>query len=465
MESMQTQPCSQGRRIIEAMQFPPLNWSLPRLGREVERRVLKNGTVAFLQPDHSLPLVRLHLRVRGGSLHEDRARHRLASIAASAWHLGGTELHSPQEFTDLLELNGIELQVVARLESTALQLSCLSDRLPRALELLGELLAKPRFDEEKLAFVKEKHHEALRRRNDQIEDIAFREFENSLFGDDPQGFDDSWDDISALDLTQVRAWHAAAWNPQRSLLAVSGDFDPEELERQLEKYWAQWIPNDAVLPPIPAQVEQAHKGVFVVEREVTQSSLCLGHLGVSRNEEHLEDVELANYILGGGSFSSRLMDKVRTRDGLAYSIGSHVDLSSLRRGRAIVYGQVKAEETGRVLDCVREEMELLQRELVSEEEFSQARQALENGIKMAFYHSGAASRVFLQLEVLSRPADFYEGYLKRLSQTTRQSVLEAAQRLYRPDDILAVVVGSGELLAPKWPESANLPRLQIRSFS
>lgn len=453
---------SRGRARVEAMRFPELNWELPRVGREVSRFVLSNGLTVFALADRSLPIFSLDFRARGGTLHERKHRKREAALSLSLLRSGGTARYAPEEFDELLDFHGLSLSGQARLETSALTCWGLSSKMDTALELLAELLTQPRLDEAKLAILKGQWAEALRRRNDNPNDVALREFSYLLYGDDPQGWDDCLEELNAFTGDELRAWHCREWDPAHCYLAVSGDFDLEALAEQLERALAVWSPGANVVPTIPALTSAPAQGSYLIDRAVNQSSLCLGMRGVERFDPQLPAIEVANYIFGGGSFSARLMDKVRTREGLAYSIYSVVDTSTLRLGRVLINAQTRTEATQRVLDSVRAEMDLIRTELVSEAELSQAQESLINGILMAFADSDDAVAALMQLEIIGRPRDFFQTFVTGLRQVTREEVREAARRVYRPEEMLTVVVGNAEHLRERCPQSAEWTKHAIK---
>ncbi|MBQ7567953.1 insulinase family protein [bacterium] len=452
---------SKGRDIVDRMAFPDLQWQMPRVGAEVGRTVLSNGLVVYSLADHSLPLMSLDFRARGGYLHPERRCKRLPSVAQSLLCTGGTAEHSPEEFDELVDFHGLTLQGQARLETTALYCCGLAEKLDIALGLVTEMITRPRFDGRKLGIIKEQWREALRRRNDDPADVASREFGLMLYGDDPQGWDDNWEDINSLTEGEIRRWHGQVWDPRHGYLAVCGDFDEDRLIDTLEKAFEAWKPGLGAEFTAPRLSGQAAMGNYLVDREGTQSCICMGMLGLNRFDPQLPAAELANYIFGGGSFSSRLMDKVRTRNGMAYSIYSLADLSTLRRGRVLVSAQTKTENTQRVLSSVHDEMEEMCCKLVGEAEFQQAREALINATIMAFTDTEEALKALMQLEIIGWPSDYYHNLLNRYKEVTREEILEVSKRLFRPQDMLTVVVGDSAKLSQSCPQSAAWKRHEV----
>ena len=446
---------SKGRQLIESMRFPNLDWHIPRIGQEVHRTVLANGLVLYTLPDHSLPLFNLDFRARGGALHEKRRSKRMASVAQSLLRTGGTERHAPDEFDELLDFHGLTLQGQARLETTALSCWGLAEKLPVAVDMAAEAITSPRFDPCKLTVIKEQWREALRRRDDDPTETAGREFSLLLYGDDPQGWDDSWEDIEAFTVEDIRAWHKSVWDPGHCYLAASGDFDEARLIDILEARFADWPRGCDYVPDIPALKGQANEGIYLVPRVGNQSCICMGMLGVDRFDAQLPAIKMANYIFGAGSFFSRLMDKVRTREGLAYSIYSGVDLTLRRRGRVVVSVQTRTEATQRVMESVSAEMEQMRSELVSAAELEQAREALINSTYMAFADTEESLSILMQLEIIGWPEDYYENLLQRYKEVTREEIREVSARLYRPQEMLTVVVGDKEKLAHNCPQSSQ----------
>jgi len=435
---------SQGRQVVDKMVFPPMKFNVPRVGTEVLRRVLPNGMVVWMVPDPTLPRVRARLVVRGGTLHESLPQHGLVALTSTVQRTGGTRNLPPEDLDRRLELEAIELDSGFADEISLLDLDVLSGGLETGLELLAEVARHPRFDAAQLEIAREQLHEELRRQNDTPGRIAQREFPYLLFGQDPSGRRLSWPTVQALSQEDLRAWHARIWTPDRAFLAVAGDFEPEALMARLERVFGDWKPNGTTLPEVPRLGTEPGGGVFLVERPLNQSHVVMGHLGISRDDPDLEAIQVMDYILGSGSFSSRLVEKVRNRAGLAYSVGSKVTTDDPRRGRFQVVFQTRTDATRRAIDLVRAEIDGLREKPVSAAELQQARGSLLNSMVSWFDNPFRTAWRFMELELQGRPYEHFQTRMDKLRAVTQADVQRVARRVLQPDRMVFLVVGQSD---------------------
>lgn len=432
---------SKGGRIVEKMKFPPLTWSVPQVGREVERLTLSNGIVVYLLRDDTLPRVQASLVVRGGSLLEPLEKHGLADLTADLQRTGGTAAFTPEELDRRLEVKAIDLEAGISSETSYVRLDVLRDELPAGLELLAEVALRPRFDPKRIEVTREQIHESLRRQNDRPGQIAGREFPYLVYGDHPFGRKYRWPTVQGITRQDLQDWHARLWTPDRAFLAVAGDFQRDALVADLERVFGGWKPNGVALPDMPTPPQDPAGGVFVVERKLNQSSVMLGHLGVDRQDPDRESLQVLNYILGGGSFSSRLMEQVRNRAGLAYSVSSSLDVASAQRGLFLASFQTRADATRRAIDLVLAEIRGIREKPVTAAELRQAKESLVNGMVFQFDQPFEIVRRLMTLEIQGLPADYYESWARRVAAVTAADVQRVAQRVLQPDRLVLLVVG------------------------
>ncbi len=432
---------SPGRRIVDRMKFPPMKWRIPQVGVEVTRRVLPNGLVVYLLPDASLPRIQVRLLVRGGRLHEPLERAGLAGLASRVQRTGGTRAYAPRELDRRLEIEAVDLETDLSDETSSVSLDVLTDGLSTGLELLAEVALRPRFDSDRLEIAREQVHETLRRQNDRPAGIVDREFRHLLYGDDPAGRKLRWPAVQALTVEDLKAWHSRLWTPDRAYLAVAGDFQPEAMMASLDRVFGNWRPNGQALPEVSALGPEPAAGVFLVERALNQSYVALGHLGVGRDDPDREAVQVMDYILGAGSFSSRLVEVVRNREGLAYSVRSAVSTESPRRGLFKVTFQTRTDATHRALDLVLTEIERMRALPVSAVEVQQARASLLNSMVFRFDDPFETVGRLVALEALGLPADHDQAWAARLQGVTVQDVQRVARRVLHPDRLVILVVG------------------------
>ena len=145
-----------------------------------------------------------------------------------------------------------------------------------------------------------------------------------MFGEHPYGrlIEGSTDTLDAITKDDLVTFYSGFFLPNNAILSIAGDLTSDELDSVMKKYLGAWKKADLSLIP-RADIEGGKtKSVIKIDRDLTQANIILGHLGISRDNPDYYAVSVMNYLLGGGGFSSRLMQSVRDKMGLAYDVHS-----------------------------------------------------------------------------------------------------------------------------------------------
>ena len=204
----------------------------------------------------------------------------------------------------------------------------LKKNLDRTLELFAQVLTAPAFREDRVVQGKNLTIEAIRRQNDDPKEVADREMRKAIYRDHPLGRYPTIASVSALTRDDLVAFHGRYFHPNNVILAVSGDFDRSEILEKLKKAFAGWKRGEVSLPLVPEPSLNAKSEVLLVKKDIGQTVIRMGHLGIDKNNPDLYAINVMNTILGGNGFSSRLMSVVRAKEGLAYNV-----VSSFQAGR------------------------------------------------------------------------------------------------------------------------------------
>jgi zinc protease len=423
------------------LKFEPLEFEIPK----TTRHVLDNGMVVHLLENHELPLVTVTAWVRAGGKYDPADKAGLAALAGMTMRAGGSEKHPMEAFDEELDRISALLGTSFELEHAECKLDVLARNLDRGLELYAELLTKPAFPDPILMRFKQRLAAAYRMRNDDPGGIADREIGKLLYGDHPYAREATPATIGAITRDDLVAMHANTFRPGNVILGVAGDFESEAMLAKLEKLFGGWKAEKAVLPEVPAVNPEPEHGVHLVEKDVTQSSIRIGHLGVKRNSEERVRADLMNIILGGGSFFSRLNGAVRGRQGLAYSVYSQFTRAE-DLGLFQVSTDTKSESTWKAVSIILDEIQKIREEPVTKEELETARGMILNGIVFGFENPADVAEAYVSLEYYGYPADWYDRYLSIVRTITIDEIREVAKRRLDPENITILVVGKASSL-------------------
>jgi zinc protease len=428
------------------------------------REVLSNGTVVFMAEDRMLPLVDIGVLIRAGAAFEPVDKVGLAGLVGEEMTDGGTKTYAPAELDEKLEYLAASISSAFGDTAGSAALSCLSKDLDEGLGLLMEVLRYPRFDEERLRLAKERRLQNVKRRNDSTATIEAIEWNFLMYGDDhfstryPSS--DTIRNISQADLFE---FHKKYVHPGNMIITAWGDFDRKEMLEKLEATFGAWPVGETAPPTFPAPNHQPKPGVYVVDKpDVNQARVSLGHRSIERGSPDEFPLLVANAILGGGGFRSRLMAKVRSDEGLAYSVGSTFGQGVYYPDDFRCFFQTKSNACAYAAQLTIDEIKRLQNEPVSQEELDEAVSMYVEMFPQQFSNRAAVLNVYAQDEHTGRDSKFWQNYVKNLKSVTPADVQRVAKEYLHPNKLVIVAVGNaGDILLGGHDKA---PTLTINKF-
>jgi predicted Zn-dependent peptidase len=432
------------------MIFPPLLWRPPTIGDEVERTTLSNGIILYLYPDRTLPILDLVGLIRGGRLYDPPEKAGLARVAAAQVRAGGTTSIAPDALNEELESLAASLELSAGDEAIEVRLNLLSRHTERGVKLLADVLLRPAFDAGQLELARGRFLEEFRRRRDNPTELLQKEFAALHYTDrHPLGLEPNETSLGSITRQDLVAFHERTIRPDNLILAAAGDFDKESLVALLEESLGTWPGRDRPsLPPVPAVQATSRSGVYLIDRPIPQSSIAIGHFGVDRTNPDRQAIELMNHLLGGGGFTSRITKRVRSAEGLAYSVGSRFGTDGRLPGLFQVVALTRTAATARAVAAILDEITRLRDAPVPASELDAAKEALTNSFLFWFADPTQTVRRLMLLEFEGLPPDYYQTLLGRYRSVTAERLQEVARRYLKPDNLAIVVVGDAKALDP-----------------
>lgn len=427
------------------MTFQPVEFSPP----EPERMILENGMVVYLLEDHELPLVSVTVTMRTGSWLDPIDKIGLASMTGAVMRTGGGGGLSAEQVDAELEQFAGDVSIGIGRQSGSASLDVLSKDVPRGLEILAGLLRRPTFEPARVELAKLQAIEGIRRRQDNPGSIVGREFAKVLYGaDHPSARESSLDSITRITREDLVTFHRDTIHPNGMILGVTGDFKKDEMLAALRKVFGDWkkgtVP-ELKIADVP-EAELSRPVVRFVSKETSQTHLRLGHLSIKENDPDYVALAIANDILGGSSFRSRLFNDVRTKRGLAYSVGSRLNTGTHDQGVWLMRAETKLTSTQEVIERFVANIERMRAEPVSDTELAEAKEAYVNSFVFSFASPSAIVSRLVELEYDGLPKDFLQQLRTKVVALTKEQVQAAAKRHLRPDRLKIVAVGSGETL-------------------
>ncbi|HEX3528854.1 MAG TPA: pitrilysin family protein [Thermoanaerobaculia bacterium] len=438
-------PAAASAQAVHAddLRYPPLpKFEIPR----PERVVLDNGLVVMLLEDHELPLVEVTAVIRAGGRLDPADKIGLAKLGAQVLRNGGSETLPGDQLDDWLDGRGAVIEANADGDVARAVLSSLTRDFPDSLRVFADVLRRPAFDAGKLEVARNQAIGFLSRQNDESEEVLFREFRKLVYGaDSPYARTETYATLGAIRRDDLVAWHRQAFHPDRMVLGLVGDFRTGDALALLRAAFGDWPRGPQGALPEATWKQQASPGVYWAEKkDVTQSNIVLGHLGVRKDDPDYYALEILNNVLSG-AFSSRLISHLRSQKGLAYTVFGQVGSDWDHPGMTLLFVATKTQTTGAAIQALLDDARAVQTtQPPTEEEVAKARQSLLNSF---IFNADTPRRVMsqqLSLEVYGYPLDWLSRYRAGLEAVTPAQVREAAVRHLHPDDFSILVVGTSE---------------------
>lgn len=421
---------------------PPLPPKFPKVGKEIERTVLGNGMVVYLQEDHRLPLVDAMVLIRTGSYYEAPEELRTANLTGELLRTGGTKNYSPEALEERLDFIAANFSVSMQTEECSVSLNVPQKDSEEGLRILADVLRNPVFEQSRLDLAKRQMIFQLRSSNDSPGSILQREFRRLMYTEaHPGGRYPTFQRIEQITRDDLVGFHQKFFHPNQILIGLTGDFKKSEMLETIKKLFGDWPKQEVDLPPLPKVKPEPKPGVYYVEKPVNQSSFWLGHWGVNRDSPDRFAIDLMNDILGGSDLNSRIGERVRTDEGLAYSVGSVFNTNLRDINFFIALAQTKTETTVQAIQSTIDEIRKMKTGTISKNEFDAAKEMFLYSQVFRFAEPSRALSALMNLEYEKLPPDYLEKEFAGYQAVTAEDIDRVAQQYLHPEQLAMFIVG------------------------
>jgi len=434
------------------IKYPPLSYTPP--DPAAFRMTFANGMKGFVQEDHSLPLVNVTAHINFGGLYLPKEKQGLEALMGATLVQGGTKTKDGTAIQERLDFLGGSLGFNVAERTATLTLSVLSKDLDEGLGMFFDVLMNPEFREQPLALAKARAIQQLRQANDSPSGVLSREYEKLLYGDNALTWQPVKANYDAVTPADLKAVHDKFFFPKNIILSAAGDFAKADLKAKIDKAIAGWKNKDLALPAFPKNFPAPEPGVYFVQMTTNQGYIDIGHLGPEDTNPDYYAVQVMNFILGGGSFSSRITSKVRSNEGLSYNQGSRFTYRWGFPGTFSGYVQTKSSTVGYAISLILDELNRIRKEPVSDAELATAVNYYLESFANAFESSSGTMSSFANLEMTGKPLDYYKTYRDRIKAVTKAKVQDVANKYVHPDKAVILIVGDWDPCnkgGDKWP--------------
>jgi zinc protease len=410
-----------------------------------QQETLENGLHLILVEDHEQEGITLAFQMPIGEFCDPVSFEGTTELAIGVLLKGPASL-APEEFSDRLEHAGAGLFTDVGDEHCVIGCKMLSRSFDFILPLFWDMMSKPGLVPRELTRLKREMITGLQAELADPMAIANRHFGSVLCGSrHPVGRIQTIQSVKKITIRHIRDYYTSFVSPENGTLVIAGDFAPIEMLKKCRPVLGAWNKKRTGRPsaagPLPALTATSIR--LVDKPDLSQVSFIIGHPACCELDPARNELALANYILGGGNFSSRLMAHIRSQEGKTYGISSQLSCSR-NYGIFSIATSTQNSKASAMLKSIMEVYHDFAEIGVTEEELEKAKKfALGN---MAFQLEGIVNvaEKLLWLREFGRDVSYIERFNERIGQTTTESV-NAAIRKYLSSSYYAIAaVGKKE---------------------
>ncbi|WP_449044466.1 M16 family metallopeptidase [Paracoccus versutus] len=417
--------------------------SLPARAIEIQEITSPDGIKAWLVEDHSIPFTALSLMFRGGASLDAPGKRGQMSLMTALLEEGAGEMDSVQ-YAEAVEGLGAQNRFDVGDDALTVNARMLTENRDQAAELLRQALAEPRFDPDAVERVRAQLQAVIRSEATSPNAIASKELARLAWGEHPYAtsINGTRETVAALTRDDLVAARDRILARDRVVVAAAGDITAEELGKLI----------DAVLGGLPEQGSaplpdrarlQLTGGVTVIDWDSPQTVVSFAQPGLPMSDPDYFAAFVADHILGGGGFSSRLMDEIREKRGLTYGVST--GLANGVYGETWQGGMASAnDKVAEAVGLIRQEWDRFAKGGVTEKELADAKTYLTGEYALRFDGNGKIAGILAGMQLIGLPADYVNTRNGKIEAVTAADVQRVGQRLLHSDQIRFVLVGRPE---------------------
>jgi len=405
--------------------------------------VLSNGITIVTERIPQFRSISAGLWFKSGSMYENDD---LGGISHFIEHMlfKGTSNRSAKQIADVMDGIGGQLNAFTAKEYTCYYFKVLDEHLETGLDLLSDMLLNSSF--EPLEIEKEKGVilEEILMYEDSPEDVAYDLLSNAMFRDHPlsKPILGEQHTLQSFNRDKILSFFHKYYSPESVVISLAGNFDKEQLEDLLQKYFANWksinANNGNSIPKISFE-----SNVLFRQKDIEQTHICIGFPGIPLSDESIYSVMAFNNIFGG-SMSSRLFQKIREDKGLVYSVVSHPSNYTIG-GYFTIYAGMKPSNAQEVLSLITEEIKSVLLNGVSLEELNKAKEQLKGNYILGLESTGSRMNAIGKSQLLLEKISSPEDVLNKINLISMDDVTKSIEAIFSRGVAGVSVIGKDDI--------------------
>ncbi len=312
--------------------------------------------------------------------------------------------------------------------------------LPIGVEVLAEMLQRPAFRQDEIDSERNVVLEEINMNEDDPTDVAHEEFITALWEGHPLAppILGTKESITSMSRDTVSQYWARRYSPQSTVVAVAGNL-PDDLMDLIVAHFSAWEGEPSSRRSVDPEIAPA---VRVHTKDTEQAHIVFGSPSIVRDDDRRFALTLADHVLGGG-MSSRLFHEIRETRGLAYAVHSF-RMPFLDAGASAIYVGTMPSQVGEVLGIVRDEIDKLIAEGITEEELERAKGHVKGALALGLEDANSRMSRLGRTEIVGMEHISVDETVERISAVTNEDIMSVAKAAYAGPYIIGAVGPFGE---------------------
>lgn len=404
---------------------------------------LPNGLTLVLKEDHSQPIVAIKASTLAGAAYEPDGKSGLARLSVKTIAMGSDRY--PYDYLyERIEALGSDITATSDLERAYISTSVLSSHWEEAAAVICDLVTAPGLRSKDFRRSRRELLSDISQIEEDAKNVGLIKFRHYYYGDHPYSHPTAGkrDAVSGLSLRDVRAFYEDAWTPGGTVIVAVGDFDTAAMKQILSEHVSGWDRPRSIGSDLP-DIEPVSGFSRYVETmpEKRQIKIFWGMRGPGFKNPDFEAFRVMNFIFGGQVFGSRLFDRIREEEALAYVVHSDIDITK-KPGAMYIHLGTRPKNVGKATDAVREEIDKMLTGQVTDEEMALTKNFLKSLLPFMMQTYGQIADQLEDLVFYDLPKDYYDAMPERIDKVTGEEVMAAARKYLDPDNSCMVIVGA-----------------------
>ncbi len=411
----------------------------------IQHWVTENGARVFFVETHAIPVLDISVEFDAGSRRDPAGKAGLAALTNGSLDKGivgeGREDVTEAQILDTFADTGALRSNMTGMDRAGYSLRVMSGHAESesAIRMMAQLLAKPSFPEALLERDKARLVASLKEEMTRPDSIAAKAFRKDIYPAHPYGESSTPESVERITREDMMEFHKTHYVANRAVISLVGDIDVERARQIAREISSGLVVSDRDLPTLPDVTVPAGK-TNVIAHPATQAHILIGMPALRRGDPDFFALTVGNYILGGGGFSSRLMDEVREKRGLSYSVYSQFQ-PMLQPGPFIISLQTEKKQAADAISVVNATLDDFLRKGPDATELQSARDHLVNSFAMKMDNNLKVLELIAMIGYYRLPLDYLDHWTEKVAQVTAADVKDAMNRKLNEGKMVTVIVG------------------------